>query len=72
MKYIADKLKLNLYSNKKNLHLFTEKKINPLMFKYVNLWNIYYSLKPFSFKKFLRDKDFQFITEKLNIENKIN
>jgi 2-polyprenyl-3-methyl-5-hydroxy-6-metoxy-1,4-benzoquinol methylase len=65
MNFIAEKYNLYFYTNKKNLHLFTKKKINSLMFKYINLWNIYYSIKPFSFKKTLREKDYQNIVEKL-------
>lgn len=72
MKFIANKYNLNFYSNKKNLHLFSERKLNSLMFKYVNLWNIYYSIKPFSLKKTLRDKDFRYIVEIINKETKKN
>ena len=66
-KYIAKKYSLNIYSNKKNLHLFTQKKINPLVFKYVNLKNIYYSVRAFSGKKSLHDKDYNYI---VGIQNK--
>jgi len=62
LKYIAKKYSLNIYSNKKNLHLFTSKKINSLLFKYVNLKNIYYSVKSFSNKKSLHEMDYNYIT----------
>ena len=65
MKYIAGKYRLNLYSNKKNLHLFTEKKINPLMFKYVSLKNIYHSVKAISGKRSFHDRDYKLMLEKL-------
>lgn len=32
LKYIAEKYNINLYSNKKNLHMFTDKKINSTLF----------------------------------------
>ena len=70
MKFIAEKYNLNFYSNKKNLHLFTDRKINRVIFKYINLWNIYYSLKPFSFNKSLMEKDYQSIVTKLTKEAK--
>jgi hypothetical protein len=61
LEFIAKKYSLNIYSNRKNLHLLTSKKINPLMFKYVNIKNIYYSLKSLSNKKSLHDKDYNYI-----------
>ncbi|HEY5124323.1 MAG TPA: class I SAM-dependent methyltransferase [Ignavibacteria bacterium] len=65
MKFLAKKYGLNLYTNKKNLHLFTERKLNSLMFRYISLKNIYLSLRAFPKKTSLHDSDYKHILEKL-------
>jgi 2-polyprenyl-3-methyl-5-hydroxy-6-metoxy-1,4-benzoquinol methylase len=60
-KYIASKYKLNFISNRKNLHILSEKKINPLIFKYINYYNAFITLKPFTRKKSLVDADFEMV-----------
>jgi hypothetical protein len=40
LNFIAKKYKLNLYTNGKTFHLLTEKKLNPLVFKFVTNWYI--------------------------------
>ena len=57
--FIARKYKLNFISNKKNLHILSEKKINPLIFRFINYYNALITLKPLSRKKSLTDFDFE-------------
>lgn len=49
--FIAKKYNLNLYSNGKNFHLFTKKKINQSLFKLISNRHVYIILNKLFYKK---------------------
>jgi len=58
LQYIANKYKLNLYSNGKTLHLLTGKKLNSFLFKYIlkfNRFGLFYIIKRFLKSKTISD-----------------
>ncbi|HEX2787306.1 MAG TPA: class I SAM-dependent methyltransferase [Ignavibacteria bacterium] len=67
--YLAKKYNLNFYTNGKNLHLLSSKKINSLFFKYISLYYIYISLRPFSSVKTLVNKDFDLVLNRIKSGN---
>jgi 2-polyprenyl-3-methyl-5-hydroxy-6-metoxy-1,4-benzoquinol methylase len=69
MKLIAKKYKLNLYSNNKNLHLLTSKKINKLLFDLINYNYLYQSFRKFSPKRSLLNKDYALVLSRLKSGN---
>lgn len=68
LEYIAHKYKLNLISNRKNLHILSSKKINPLSFKYINYYNAFITLRPVSRMKPLTDRDVETVMEMMKKE----
>ena len=68
LEVIAEKFGLNLYTNGKNLHLLTKKKVSKLKFKFISYYNIYHSVKPFSSNKSLLDADYKMIVKKIHSE----
>ncbi|MDR2498560.1 MAG: class I SAM-dependent methyltransferase [Tannerellaceae bacterium] len=66
LRFIADKLGLNLYTDKKNLHLLTDKKMNAHFIQYVSLYfRIIFRLsaKYFDNKKSLIKADVEYIKQ---------
>lgn len=66
--YIAKKFGLNFYSNGKNLHLLSKKKINSVLFKLVDLYNIYVRVTFFPLKSSLLEPDYQMVVAKIKKE----
>lgn len=67
--FLAKKYNLNFYTNGKNLHLLSSKKINSLFFKYISLYYIYIALRPFSSVKTLVNKDFDLVLKRIKSGN---
>lgn len=65
MKYIAKEYDLNFYSNGRNLHLFTKKKVSTLFFKLITFYPITVLLNPIIRKKSLKDKDYRDVLRKI-------
>lgn len=64
-KFIAKKYNLRFYSNGKNLHLLSNKKINNFSFQFLSYYYLYLSRRPFALTKTLLNKDFEFVLKKL-------
>jgi 2-polyprenyl-3-methyl-5-hydroxy-6-metoxy-1,4-benzoquinol methylase len=67
LKYIAEVKGLNLYTNKKNIHLITKKKINKYSFNLLTnniISNFLFFITPF-FKKSLNLEDYYYLKNKL-------
>ncbi len=67
LKYIAKKKELFLYTNSKNLHMLTKKKINPYLFKLLTnnkISNFLSYILPSS-KKSLNNEDYYYLKNKL-------
>ena len=64
---LGEKYGLNLYTNGKNIHLLTKKKINKAVFKLLSTYNTYLSYRYFSDKNSLRQKDYDLINKRLEI-----
>jgi hypothetical protein len=62
---LAERFGLNLYTNNKNLHLFTKKKINKAAFSMLSAYNKYLSYKKFNSKNSLRQSDYDLINKRL-------
>jgi hypothetical protein len=65
MKMLAKMLNKNFYSNGKNIHLFTEKKISGIVFKIITLPYLTNLFSVFSRRKSLLDDDYSDILKKL-------
>ena len=65
LKKLGERFGLNLYTNGKNIHLFTKKKISPFRFKMLSMYNKLLSHKYFNNKKSLRQKDYELINKRL-------
>lgn len=65
MHYIAKENDLNFYSNGRNLHLLTKKRILALFFKLITFYPVMVLLNPIFRKKSLKDKDYQDVLKKI-------
>ena len=65
MQYIAKANDLNFYTNGRNLHLLTKKKVSALLFKLITFYPITVLLNPIIRKKSLKDKDYQEVLKKI-------
>ena len=65
LKLLAEKYGLNFYSNGKNIHLFTRKKITGFIFKLITFPYLDRLFTVFSGKKSLLDSDYQKVLESL-------
>ncbi len=65
LQVLAEKYGLNFYSNGKNIHLFTGKKINGLLFKLLTFPYLDKLFSVFTGKKSLLDSDYQKVLESL-------
>lgn len=65
LEVIAGKLKLNFYTNGKNLHLFAKQKKNNLIFKIISFPYVSGLLNPFLGGRSKLDDDYKMILEKL-------
>ena len=65
MQYIAKENNLNFYTNGKNLHLLTKKKVSSFLFKLITFYPIAVLLNPIIRKKSLKDKDYQDVLRKI-------
>lgn len=62
---LAERFGLNFYTNNKNLHLFSKKKINKAAFSILSAYNKYLSHKMFNNKSSLRQSDYELINKRL-------
>jgi 2-polyprenyl-3-methyl-5-hydroxy-6-metoxy-1,4-benzoquinol methylase len=65
LEILAKKFDLNFYTNGKNLHLFSKKKKNNLMFKIISFPYASGLLNPFLSRKSLLDDDYKMVLSKL-------
>lgn len=65
LRVLGDRFGMHLYTNNKNIHLLTKKKISSFSFKLLSLYNTYLSNKYFNDKKSLRQKDYELINKRL-------
>lgn len=66
--FISKKYNLNFYTNNKNLHLISKKKINKLFFKFLGYYYLLLSKNPFSLSKTLLNKDHESVIQKIKLE----
>jgi 2-polyprenyl-3-methyl-5-hydroxy-6-metoxy-1,4-benzoquinol methylase len=65
LEVLAKKFNLNLYTNGKNLHLFSKKKKSNFVFKIITFPYVYKMLNPFLRNNSLMDDDYKMILERL-------
>jgi 2-polyprenyl-3-methyl-5-hydroxy-6-metoxy-1,4-benzoquinol methylase len=69
MQYLAKENDLNFYSNGRNFHLLTKKKVSAILFKLITFYPIAVLLNPIIRKRSLKDKDYQDVLRKIKSEN---
>lgn len=63
LRILGERFGMNLYTNNKNIHLLSKKKLSTFRFKLLSLYNTYLSNKYFNDKNSLRQKDYELINK---------